>query len=146
MKRTPARVTRLRQLTPGQERRLALLRQMARLLDSATTVPGTSIRIGLDPILGLLWQARDLNLPRVVQLRMIGNVAIDALIGAVPLLGDLFDVAWKANDMNMALLDRHATEERRAAPGDWLFVSAMTVLLLAIAAAPIGLLLWLWQR
>ncbi len=162
MKRTPARVTRLRQLTPGQERRLLLLRQMARLLDSAMTVPGTSIRLGLDPILGLLpglgdlvsplftigllWQARDLNLPRVVQLRMIGNVAIDALIGAVPLLGDLFDVAWKANDMNMALLDRHATEERRAAPGDWLFVLVMILLLLAIAAAPIVLLFWLWER
>ena len=162
MKRNPARVTRLRQLTPGQERRLLLLRRVARLLDSAATLPGTSIRVGLDPILGLLpglgdlvsplftigllWQARDLGLPRVVQLRMIGNVAVDALVGAVPIVGDLFDVAWKANDMNMALLDRHAYEERRPEPGDWLFVSAMTLVLLAIAAAPILLLWWLLTR
>lgn len=162
MKRTQPRVTRLRQLTAGQERRLALLRQMSRLLDSAMLVPGTSIRVGLDPILGLvpglgdlvsplfaiglLWQARDLGIPRIVQLRMIGNVAIDAVVGFVPIAGDLFDVAWKANDMNMALLERHAYEERRAEPSDWLFVSAMTLLLLAIAAAPIVLLAWLLSR
>ena len=47
--------------------------------------------------IGILWQARELALPRIVQLRMIVNVAIDSLVGAVPLLGDLFDFAWKAN-------------------------------------------------
>ena len=129
---------------------------MSRLLDSAWEVPGTSIRVGLDPILGLfpglgdlvsplftigiLWQARELGVPRVVQLRMIFNVAIDSLFGVVPILGDLFDVAWRANDRNMALLDRHAREERRPSSGDWLFVAAMTVLLALIAIAPFLLL------
>src|SRR5919108_383043 len=132
------RVTRIRQLTPGQRQRLDALRKVAQLLDSAFVVPGTSLRIGLDPIvglvpgigdlisplftLGILWQARELGIPKVVQLRMIFNVAIDTVVGLMPVLGDLFDFAWKANDMNMALLDRHAYEEHRASPGDWLFV------------------------
>jgi hypothetical protein len=153
------RVTRLRQLTAGQLQRLDALRKIAQLLDSAFVVPGTSMRIGLDPIVGLipgigdlvsplftigiLWQARELGIPRVVQLRMIFNVAIDTVLGLVPVIGDLFDFAWKANDMNMVLLDRHAREEHRAAAGDWLFVAAMILLLVVIAAAPFVILGWL---
>lgn len=154
----PARVTRLRQLTPGQEQRLRALRHTARLLDSAFQVPGTSYRFGLDPVLGLvpvlgdlvsplftigiLWQAHDLGIPRVVQLRMLGNVAIDALVGTVPFVGDLFDFAWKSNDMNLALLDKHALEESGASRGDWLFVTGLTLIVLLVAALPF-LLAWL---
>jgi hypothetical protein len=146
------RVTRLRQLTPGQQRSLDALRGFAQLLDSAFVVPGTSYRVGFDPIIGLipgigdllsplfaiavLWQAKQLGVPRVVQLRMIVNVAIDALVGAVPIAGDLFDFAWKANTMNMALIERYAFEERRASVGDWLFVTAMIALVVVIAALP----------
>lgn len=156
MKRPP--VTRMRRLSAGQEQRLDLLRRISRLLDSAMEVPGTSIRVGLDPILGLfpglgdlvsplftmgiLWQARELSIPRIVQLRMLGNVAIDTLFGMVPILGDLFDVAWRANDRNMALLDRHAREEHPSSPGDWLFVVAMMALLAVTALAPFLLLGW----
>lgn len=152
-------MVRLRPLTPGQSQRLEALRTASQLLDSAFVVPGTSYRIGLDPILGLvpglgdlvsplfaigiLWQARDLAIPRVVQFRMIGNVAIDALLGAVPLVGDLFDFAWKANNMNMALLERHAQEERTASSGDWLFVVAMVLLLVTIAVMPFVIAGWL---
>jgi hypothetical protein len=154
----PGRVTRLRQLTPGQEQRLRALRNMARLLDSAFRVPGTSRTFGLDPILGLvpglgdlvspiftigiLWQAHDLGVPRVVLLHMIGNVAIDALVGAVPFLGDLFDFAWKSNDMNMALLDQHALEERSASRGDWFFVLGLSLIVVLLAAVPF-VFLWL---
>jgi hypothetical protein len=153
------RVTRLRQLTPGQAKRLEALRKMAQLLDSAFLVPGTSWRIGLDPIVGLvpgigdlisplftigiLWQAQDLGIPKVVQLRMIFNVAIDAALGLVPVAGDLFDFAWKANDMNMMLLERHALEEHRASAGDWLFVSLMILLVMLVAATPFLVLSWL---
>ena len=151
-------VTRLRRLTPGQEQRLELLRRVARALDSAVPVPGTSFRFGLDPILGLipgvgdlvsplfalgiLFQARDLRVPRVVQLRMIVNVAIDVLTGIVPLVGDLFDFAWKANNRNMALLERHAYEEHTASAGDWAFVAVSVALLVVIAAVPFLLLGW----
>jgi hypothetical protein len=152
-------VTRLRPLTPAQEQRIAALRHLARLLDSAYEIPGTTYRFGIDPIVGLvpvlgdlvsplftiavLWQSHDLNLPRVVQLRMLFNVAIDTFIGMVPVAGDLFDFAWKANDMNMALLERHALEERPASAGDWLFVAGLTVVLLVVAALPFLLAWWI---
>jgi hypothetical protein len=135
------------------------LRHISRLLDSAFAIPGTQFRIGLDPILGLLpglgdltsplfaiallWQSRDLGIPRVVQLRMIFNVAIDALVGLLPMAGDVFDFVWKANDRNIVLLERHAYEHRRPSPSDWLFVSGMILLLLVIAAVPFLLAGWL---
>ena len=147
------RVVRLRQLTPEQSRRLQALRKISQLLDSAFLVPGTTYRIGLDPILGLipglgdlvsplftvgiLWQARTLGVPRVVQLRMLFNAAIDAFLGAVPLVGDLFDFSWKANDLNMMLLERHAEEARAASPGDWIFVTLMILLVVAITMTPL---------
>lgn len=132
---------------------------MARLLDSAVPVPGTSFRFGLDPILGLvpgfgdivsplftvgiIWQARDLGVPRVVMMRMIINVALDTLVGLVPILGDLFDFAWKSNNMNLALLEQHAYEERGPSAGDWSFVMMSIALLLVIAAVPFLLLGWM---
>jgi len=139
--------------------RLKALKHVSRLLDSAFVIPGTDIRLGLDPLLGLvpglgdlasplfaialLWQSRDLGIPRLVQLRMIFNVAIDALVGLLPVAGDLFDVAWKANDRNIALLERHAYEQRRPTAGDWLFVIAAIGLLVIIASVPFLLAGWL---
>ena len=147
-----------RALTPGQTRRLIALRRFAQLLDSAFVVPGTNYRVGLDPIvglvpglgdlvsplfaLGILWQARDLGIPRVVQLRMIVNVAVDGLVGAVPFIGDLFDFVWKANDRNMALLERHAAHERGPAAADWLFALIATLVVIAIAAIPFVIAAW----
>lgn len=153
------RVSRIRQLTTGQAQRLDALKKVSQLLDSAFLVPGTSYRIGLDPILGLvpllgdlvsplftiglIWQARELDVPKVVQLRMILNVAIDTLVGMVPLVGDLFDFAWKANNKNLALLERHAYEEHRASAADWLFVVLMVLLLGVVAVTPFLILGWI---
>ena len=155
-----AQVKRLRPLTPYQEHRLAALRNGARLLDSAFEIGG--VRVGLDPIvglipglgdllsplftLGILFQARDLGIPKLVQLRMILNVAIDALLGVVPIIGDLFDVAWKANERNMALLDAHAYEVRGAAAGDWLFVGGAVVILALLAILPTLALAWIIRQ
>jgi hypothetical protein len=138
---------------------LDALRKVAQLLDSAFVVPGTSYRVGLDPILGLvpglgdlvsplftigiLWQARELAIPRVVLLRMILNVAIDSLLGAVPVVGDLFDFAWKANNKNVALVERHAQEERTASAGDWVFVGLTVATLLLMAVIPVLIVGWL---
>ena len=146
-------------MIPDHRSRIEWLRRASRLLDSAFEIPGTSYRVGLDPVIGLvpwvgdlvsplftialLWQAREMALPRVVQLRMVINVAIDALVGAIPVAGDLFDFAWKANDMNMALLERHAHTARRGSVGDWLFIAGIIVALLVIAAAPFVMLVWL---
>lgn len=143
-------------------RRLEALKRLARLLDSAFELPGTSTRIGLDPILGLLpglgdlvsplftvsalLFAREVGVPKVVQLRMVFNVAIDALIGIVPVVGDLFDFAWKANERNVVLLDHHAYEQRRAGTGDWLFVAVAIALVVAAAALPVVVVVWLVTR
>ena len=101
---------------------LARARTLARLLDSAAAVPGTGIRFGADAVLGLIpglgdvagavlagylvLLAQRLGAPRSVVLRMLGNVAVDTLGGTVPLIGDLFDVAFKSNTRNLALLER----------------------------------------
>ena len=151
--------TRLRALTAGQVQRLRALKHIARLLDSAFVLPGTDVRIGLDPLFGLvpglgdlasplfaialLWQSRDLGIPRVVQLRMVFNVAIDALVGLLPIAGDIFDFAWKANDRNIVLLERHAYEQRRPSAGDWIFVVGLIALVVVIAAVPFLLAGWL---
>jgi hypothetical protein len=150
---------RLRPLTQGQQARLVALRRVAELMDSAFVLPGTAYRIGLDPIIGLvpwigdlvsplftvalLWQARDLRIPKVVLGRMMFNAAVDAIIGAIPFAGDLFDFGWKANLRNMALLERHAYEEHPASLGDWALVLAMIVIVIVLAAVPFVIAGWL---
>ena len=152
------RLTRLRSLTPQQEQRLTGLRRIAELLDNAFVVPGTSYRVGLDPILGVLpglgdlisplftigvlLQARALGVPKVVQGRMMINAGVDALRGTVPVIGDLFDFAWKANAKNLALLELHAREERSGSAGDYAFVVLMIAIVVALAALPVVLLGW----
>lgn len=97
-------------------------RALARLLDTAVGIPGTKIRFGVDALLGLIPGAGDavsaalsgyiilaaarIGASRPVLLRMIGNVVVDTLVGAIPVLGDLFDVAFRANIRNVALLER----------------------------------------
>ena len=92
-------------------------------MDSAFTIPGTNIRMGVDGFLGLvpvagdlisalvssylIWEARQLGASRWVIGRMMANTALDTLVGAVPLVGDAFDVLFRGNMKNMALLRRH---------------------------------------
>jgi hypothetical protein len=99
------------------------LRRLARLLDNAIPLPGTRFRIGLDPIIGLIpglgdvigaifstvivYQAARLGAPRSTLIRMLANIAVDTLVGEIPLLGDLFDFGWKSNTRNIALLEQH---------------------------------------
>ena len=112
-------------------RRAALERLdwLANLMDSAVVIPGTRITVGLDALIGLapgigdtvttlisLWmvkEAHELGAPRHLIARMIGNVALDGLVGAVPLLGDAFDVMFRANKRNMKLLREHFEREGR---------------------------------
>lgn len=138
------------------------LRRLARLFDSAFQIPGTRFRFGLDPIIGLipgigdlaspvltiliLWHGVAARLPKVVLARMVFNAAIDAAIGAIPIVGDAFDFAWKANDWNLALLERHATPGARASTGDWLFVGVCTVLIALCALLPVFVFVWLLRH
>lgn len=134
------------------------LETLARWMDNVFEIPGTRIRFGLDPLLGLLpglgdllttlvslyilGAARRYGVPRVTLLRMAANIAIDAALGAVPFLGDVFDLFWKSNVKNVALLQRHIratpAEQRRAAGGDWLFLTGLIVLLLLLLAGALA--------
>ncbi len=109
--------------TPDAEAVLAKLDDLARWLDSRYRIPGTSIRFGLDAVLGLLpgvgdaaaaapalyliWRARQLGAPRGLLVRMIANVGLDTAVGSVPIAGGLFDLFFKASRRNLALLRRH---------------------------------------
>jgi hypothetical protein len=109
--------------------RIARLDALANLLDTAFVVPGTNIRFGVDALIGLVpgvgdavttlmslyivREARELGAPRHLIARMLVNVALDGVVGAVPFLGDAFDVMWRANRRNMALLRNHLAGEAR---------------------------------
>ncbi len=143
-------------------RTLAALRRWSVLLDSAFRVPGTSLTFGLDPLFGLipvlgdlaaplftgllLLHAVRLRIPKIVQLRMLMNAAIDFAIGIIPVVGDLFDFGWKANVRNLALLERHAAPGSRASAADWAFVGGVLLALVLAALAPLLLLVWLIAR
>jgi Domain of unknown function (DUF4112) len=98
------------------------LRRLARLLDTAVRLPG-GIRVGADSVIGLapvvgdalttllasyiVYEAHRLGLPKRKIWRMAANVALDGVVGAVPLVGDLFDVAFKANIRNLRIIENH---------------------------------------
>jgi hypothetical protein len=112
-------------------RDLERLRAITRVFDQAFAIPGTKWRFGLDALFGLvpglgdiagglvavyaLRVARNLGAPPAIQLHMLSNIALDALIGMVPVAGDLFDFAFKAQTRNLALLDAYAATPHRAA-------------------------------
>jgi hypothetical protein len=139
--------------------RLEALRRLKNLLDEAFRIPGTRVRFGWDAIVGvvpwagdlltalmacgILVQAHQMRVPRIIQLRMLVNVAIDLGIGLVPFAGDVADVFWKANTKNFALLERHAAAPQPASRGDWLFVIGVIAAVLVLAAVPFLLLSWL---
>ena len=105
---------------------------MERLLERSLVIPGTKTGIGLDSVVGLvpvvgdaiaaalgayiLWEARNLGMPKWKLWRLAGNIAFDAAVGAVPVAGDLFDFVFRSNTRNMRIvrahLDRHHPETR----------------------------------
>lgn len=103
--------------------RLDRLDRIARRMDRAVRLPIVGVRVGWDSLLGLIpgvgdvltlgpagyivVEAHRMGAPTALKTRMLGNIAIDAAIGAIPLVGDLFDIGWKANTRNVALLHRH---------------------------------------
>jgi hypothetical protein len=113
-------------IPPGKlssEEQLAQLEWIADLLDSRFVLPGTNIRFGLDGVIGLIpiagdilsalisfyliSRASELGLSPWVKTRMVWNVALDTVVGAVPVLGDMFDVSFKSNRRNIALARRY---------------------------------------
>ena len=126
---------------------------LAHLLDDWFRVPGTSIRFGLDGIIGLIPGLGDIlgglastiivvaawvrGVPYITLLRMVVNIGIEVLLGTIPFLGDAFDIAWKANRRNYALIVRHLQRPRRQTWRDWVFLVLIAATLAAIFLAPI---------
>lgn len=153
---------------PPKSPELAGLDFVATLMDNRFRIPGTGVRFGLDSLIGLvpgigdgvgllvsgfmLWVMLRRGAGPLLMLRMLGNVALDALVGAVPVLGDAFDFGFKANRRNMDLLqkyyaDGHAKPSAKRSIGILAFA-----FLLLLAAAIYGiwkllamLAVWAWQ-
>src|SRR5512133_1298806 len=138
------------------------LQRLAWLLDSSLRLPGFNFRIGVDAVLGLIpgfgdaagvvlssyivHQAWRLGVPRSVLLRMWLNIMIEGVVGAVPLLGDIFDAAWKANMRNVALLEAHMQHPQRTATASRTLLAALafTVVAMVAGALVIGWLVVRW--
>ncbi len=135
------------------------LDQLSRWMDGLFRIPGTGWRFGLDALVGLIPGVGDTattvvslyilaagvryRVSKATLLRMGANIAVDYLIGAIPFVGDLFDVYWKSNQMNVELLRRRATvpaaEARSGRVSDWLFVGLIALGLVALLAGSIAL-------
>jgi len=143
--------------TPRAPRQLGRARALARLLDRSFRIPGTSIRFGLDPILGLLPVGGDVaaalgsgyilyvawrsGAPAPMLRRMLANVAVDTIVGSVPLVGDLFDAGWKANSRNVAMLEEWAGETRTPQTHSPVVLVAI---LAALALLVVGVVAFFW--
>jgi hypothetical protein len=146
------------------DERLRWVERVARLMDSQFRLPGTRFRFGLDPLLGLVPIVGDLSSTAVsvallltmlrhgasgaVVVRMALNILLDTVIGAIPILGNVFDFAYKSNERNVALLRRHYAEGRHSGNGKGLIALVLVAFLVVfglVAWGSIALLSWLWH-
>ncbi|HKP31046.1 MAG TPA: DUF4112 domain-containing protein [Gemmatimonadales bacterium] len=139
---------------PASPGRIEYLRRITWWMDQGLRVPGTNFRFGLDPIIGLIpgfgdaagaligtaiiLEALRSRVAHYTLLRMTGNVAFDAMIGAVPLLGDLVDFGWKANTRNLQLLERHLASPVEAHGSDRRYMILLGTLLGLVAVGVIA--------
>ena len=157
-------------LPPGRERGERLggaggafrnehLDMLSKVLDTWFRVPGTQIRFGLDGIVGLIPGIGDFlgglasciivlaaffrGVPMITIARMVVNLGIEVGMGLIPVVGDLFDIAWRANRRNYHLLERSLEGPVRDTAADWVFMGLLGLGLLTLAMLPFLLLLWL---
>ncbi|MEB3278134.1 MAG: DUF4112 domain-containing protein [Lyngbya sp.] len=141
------------------------LRQYSNILDNAIRVPGTTYGIGLDPIIGLIpgggdllgglfsayimLRAFQLGVPKETLIRMASNIATETLVGTVPVFGDVFDVAWKANVKNVDLLEAHVNAPEMGEKADRLFViilvGGLMLFILLLSVVGITMLTLIYQ-
>lgn len=140
-------------------RGLERLRSLARLFDQAFAIPGTRFRFGIDALFGLvpglgdvagamvavyaLHVARTLRAPATIQLHMLSNIAIDATVGTVPVLGDLFDFFYKAQTRNLALLEAWAGSPAATARRSRRGLVLMSIAIVLVFAALTVTCVWL---
>jgi hypothetical protein len=136
-------------------RELKWIEGVINVMDNRFRVPGTNIRFGLDPIIGLfpiVGEAVTFGISSVlilsmmkygvshkVVIKMVGNVMLDAIIGSIPLIGDLFDIAYKANQRNYRLLKEHQLEGKHTGSGTGLLIGVGVVLFVLMCVVVFGL-------
>ena len=132
---------------------------LSKVLDTWFRIPGTNIRFGLDGIVGFFPGVGDVigglascilvlaaffrGVPMITIVRMVTNVGIEVGVGMVPVLGNLFDIGFRANRRNYHLLEGSLATERRDTAKDWLFMGLLGAGLMTLALLPFLLLLWL---
>jgi hypothetical protein len=113
--------------TTSRLKEISRIRRLSRLMDTAFRLPGIGIKVGLDPIIGLvpglgdiiatlisayiIFLAARFRLPTPILQKMFFNVGLEAVIGSIPLLGDIFDAFYKSNVRNLGLLEAHLNDE-----------------------------------
>ncbi len=134
--------------TNSESTTLATVDRFSRLLDSKFRIPGTSIRLGLDPVFSLVPVIGDLATYIIsgllifamyrhgasgkVVVKMVFNASLDALIGTIPLVGTLFDISFKANNRNVKLLKEHYYERKHHGSGSILILWSLVIFLAAL--------------
>lgn len=139
-----------------RSRSLVEVEFLAWLLDNSIPVPGTGRRFGIDAVVGfvpvvgdlfgglmsliVVWRGSRMGLPRIVVVRMLANAAVDLLVGAIPILGDAFDLWFKVNERNLRLIRRHLESPDASTRSDWLVVLGFVAIIIALVVC-IGWLL-----
>jgi hypothetical protein len=134
---------------------LKLVEEVARFLDSSFVIPGTKIRFGFDPIMslipvlgdfitflisaGLIYTMYNQGASRKVVIKMVLNSTLDAIIGAIPGVGTIFDVFYRSNDRNVRLLKEHYHEGKHQGSGNGILLVIVVASVLVIAAAFYGM-------
>jgi len=132
---------------------------LSHLLDDFIKVPGTPVRFGLDGIVGVIPGIGDLiggvasciiiiaawvrGVSYATVVRMVANVVIEVSIGSIPILGDMFDIAWRANRRNYALLTGSIYEPRKYTIQSWFFLAALCLVMAALIIVPMILVTWM---
>ncbi len=145
-----------RQLTSNEH-----LDYVAALLDDMWRIPGTHIRFGLDAVIGwvpgigdamagiasclIVFASWRRGAPRITLTRMVANILLESTIGAIPVAGDIFHIAWKANRRNYRLLLREKEQPGLNTKRDWMFLSVLLLMVIVAVGIPIGILIWLLQ-
>ena len=134
---------------------------VAALLDDMWRIPGTQIRFGLDAAIGwvpgigdamagiasclIVFASWRRGAPRITLTRMVANILLESTIGAIPVAGDIFHIAWKANRRNYRLLLREKEQPGLNTKRDWMFLSVLLLMVIVAVGIPLGILIWILQ-
>jgi hypothetical protein len=132
---------------------------IAAVLDDMWRIPGTKIRFGLDALIGwvpgigdalagiasclIVFASWRRGVPRITLTRMVANILLESTIGAIPVVGDVFHIAWKANRRNYRLLLREREQPGSYIKRDWVFLAVILLMFVAAAGIPIAIFIWL---